>query len=55
MLINLKNVFFCNSVLIRYLLVEKSRFRIRYSKFVAEKIFLKIVGFFGRKLVANRC
>lgn len=27
----------------------------RYSKFVAEKTSLKIAGFHGRKLTANRC
>ncbi len=45
MLINLKNVFFCNSALIRHLPVEKSRFRTGYSKFVAEKTSLKTAGF----------
>lgn len=40
-----KNVFFCNSALIRHLPVEKSRFRTRYSKFVAEKTSLKTAGF----------
>ena len=50
-----KNVFFCNSALIRHLPVEKSRFRTRYSKFVAEKTSLKTAGFPGRKLAANRC
>lgn len=33
----------------------KSRFRTRYSKFVAEKTSLKTAGFPGRKLAANRC
>ena len=35
--------------------VEKSRFKTRYSKFVAEKTSLKTAGFPGRKLAANRC
>lgn len=50
-----KNVFSVNSALIRHLPVEKSRFRTRYSKFVAEKTSLKTAGFPGRKLAANRC
>lgn len=33
----------------------KSRFKTRYSKFVAEKTSLKTAGFPGRKLAANRC
>ncbi len=53
MLINLKNVFFCNSALIRHLPVEKSRFRTRYSKFVAEKTSLKTAGFPGSRLATR--